>query len=103
MQVDSTGRLSARSRYRDLDPDPGDWHLPDNSTAGLLTALTGSPLALYTGKGTTATVVDSNGMLITPSNSYVYVSLASLGVQVLTLGTGGALSTGSARPRFCHP
>jgi DNA-binding beta-propeller fold protein YncE len=34
-------------------------------------------------------------MLITPNNSYVYVSLQSLGVQVLTLGTGGALSTGS--------
>ena len=35
-------------------------------------------------------------MLITPNNSYVYVSLGTLGVQVLTLGTGGALSTGSA-------
>ena len=35
-------------------------------------------------------------MLITPSNSYVYVSLRSLGVQVLTLGTGGALSAGTA-------
>ena len=35
-------------------------------------------------------------MLITPNNSYVYVSLQTLGVQVLTLGTGGALSTGSA-------
>ncbi len=35
-------------------------------------------------------------MLITPNNSYVYVSLGPLGVQVLTLGAGGALSTGSA-------
>ncbi len=35
-------------------------------------------------------------MLITPNNSYVYVSLGSLGVQVLTLGSGGALSTGTA-------
>ena len=35
------------------------------------------------------------GLLITPNNSYVYVSLGTLGVQILTLGTGGALSTGS--------
>jgi 6-phosphogluconolactonase len=34
-------------------------------------------------------------MLITPNNAYVYVSLASLGVQILTLGSGGALSAGS--------
>jgi len=66
------------------------------SSAGLLTALTGSPLALYTGNGSTATVVAPTGMLITPNNSYVYASLGSLGVQVLTLGTGGALSTGTA-------
>jgi 6-phosphogluconolactonase len=67
-----------------------------NSTTGLLTAVTGSPLALYTGNASTATVLTPTAMLITPDNSYVYVSLASLGVQVLTLGSGGALSTGSA-------
>jgi DNA-binding beta-propeller fold protein YncE len=64
-------------------------------SGGILTALTGSPLALYTGKGSTPTVVAPTGMLITPNNSYVYASLGTLGVQVLTLGTGGALSTGS--------
>ena len=67
-----------------------------NSSTGALTALTGSPLALYTGNSTTATVVAPTGMLITPSNANVYVSLGTLGVQVLTLGSGGALSTGSA-------
>jgi 6-phosphogluconolactonase len=67
-----------------------------DTTTGLLTALTGSPLALYTGNGTTATAVTPNNILITPNNSYVYVSLGTLGVQVLTLGTGGALSTGTA-------
>ena len=66
-----------------------------NTSTGLLTALTGSPLALYTGKATTATVVTPNNVLITPNNSYVYVSLGTLGVQVLTLGSGGALSTGT--------
>jgi 6-phosphogluconolactonase len=40
--------------------------------------------------------------LITPNNAYVYVSLGSLGVQVLTLGTGGALSTGTS-PTFLPP
>jgi 6-phosphogluconolactonase (cycloisomerase 2 family) len=66
-----------------------------NSSTGLLTALTGSPLALYTGKASTATIVTPTGMVITPNNSYVYVSLGTLGVQVLTLGSGGALSTGT--------
>ena len=36
------------------------------------------------------------GLFITPNNSLVYVSLGTLGVQVLTLGSGGALSAGSA-------
>jgi 6-phosphogluconolactonase len=42
------------------------------------------------------------GMLITPNNANVYVSLGALGVQVLTLGSGGALSTGSV-PTFLPP
>jgi 6-phosphogluconolactonase len=67
-----------------------------NTSTGLLTALSDSPLALYTGNGTTPTVVTPNNILITPNNSYVYVSLGTLGVQVLTLGTGGALSAGNA-------
>jgi 6-phosphogluconolactonase len=66
------------------------------SSAGLLTALGGSPLSLYTGNTSTATVVAPTGLFITPNNSYVYASLGTLGVQVLTLGTGGALSTGTA-------
>ncbi len=66
-----------------------------NASTGLLTALTGSPIALYTGAAATPTVVAPSTMLITPNNSYVYVSLGSLGVQVLTLGSSGALSTGN--------
>jgi 6-phosphogluconolactonase (cycloisomerase 2 family) len=73
-----------------------------NSSTGLLTALTGSPLALYTGNASTATVVTPTGLLITPNNSYVYVSLGSLGVQILTLGTNGALSAGTA-PTYVSP
>ena len=61
----------------------------------MLTAVTGSPLPLYTGNGSTPAVVTPTGLLITPNNSYVYVSLGALGVQILTLGTGGALSTGT--------
>jgi 6-phosphogluconolactonase len=67
-----------------------------NSSTGGLTELTGSPLTLYTGAGTTASVQSPTGLLITPSNSLVYVSLGPLGVQVLSLGSGGALSAGSA-------
>ena len=95
MQVDSTGGfllavgISTSTQTQSI----GIYQI---GSAGLLTALTGSPLALYTGKGSTATVVAPTAILITPNNSYVYASLGTLGVQVLTLGTGGALSTGSA-------
>jgi 6-phosphogluconolactonase len=96
MQVDSTGSylLAAGIGIASAAQAMGIYQI--NTSTGLLTALTGSPLPLYTGKATTATVVTPTGMLITPNNSYVYVSLQSLGVQVLTLGTGGALSTGTA-------
>jgi 6-phosphogluconolactonase len=95
MQVDSTGNYLLASGIGIALGAQAIGIYQINASTGLLTALTGSPLALYTGKGTTATVVTPTAMLITPNNSYVYVSLASLGVQVLTLGTGGALSTGT--------
>jgi 6-phosphogluconolactonase len=95
MQVDSTGGyLLAAGIGTSITAQAIAIYQIDSST-GLLTALTGSPLTLYTGKATTATVVTPTGMLITPSNAYVYVSLSTLGVQVLTLGSGGALSTGN--------
>jgi 6-phosphogluconolactonase len=96
MQVDSTGGyLLAVGISTSLQSQAiGIYQI--NSTTGLLTAVTGSPLALYTGNASTPTIATPTGMLITPNNSYVYVSLGALGVQVLTLGTGGALSTGSA-------
>ena len=96
MQVDSTGGfLLAAGVGTSIGAQAIAIYQIDPNT-GLLTALTGSPLPLYTGNATTATVVAPTNMLITPNNSYVYVSLGSLGVQVLTLGSGGALSTGNA-------
>src|ERR1700678_3302381 len=102
MQVDSTGNylLAAGVGISLAAQAIGIYQI--NTSTGLLTALTGSPLALYTGKASTATVVQPTAMLITPNNSYVYVSLQALGVQVLTLGTGGALSTGTT-PTFLPP
>jgi 6-phosphogluconolactonase len=96
MQVDSTGGylLAAGVSTSFTSQAIGIYQI--NSTTGLLTAVTGSPLALYTGKASTPTVLTPTAMLITSNNSYVYVSLASLGVQILTLGSGGALSAGSA-------
>jgi 6-phosphogluconolactonase len=95
MQVDSTGGylLVAGISTSFTSQAIGIYQI--NATTGLLTALTGSPLALYTGKASTPTVLTPTAVLITPNNSYVYVSLASLGVQILTLGSGGALSAGS--------
>jgi 6-phosphogluconolactonase len=102
MQVDSTGNylLAAGISTSIAAQAIGIYQI--NTSTGLLTALSGSPLALYTGNASTATVVTPTAMLITPNNSYVYVSLQSLGVQVLTLGTGGALSTGTT-PTFLPP
>ena len=96
MQVDSTGGyLLAAGISTSTQTQAIGIYTIDAST-GIVTAVTGSPLTLYTGNGTTPTVVTPTNMLITPNNSYVYVSLGTLGVQVLTLGTGGALSTGTA-------
>jgi 6-phosphogluconolactonase len=67
-----------------------------NTSSGAITPLSGSPLALYTGPAGSPTVLSPTGLLITPNNSLVYVSLGTLGVQLLTFGSGGALSTGSA-------
>ena len=94
MQVDSTGSylLAAGVSTSFTAQAIGIYQI--NSTTGLLTALTGSPVALYTGTASTPTVLTPTAMLITPNNSYVYVSLASLGVQILTLGSGGVLSAG---------
>lgn len=102
MQVDSTGGyLLAAGIGTSLGAQAIGIYSIDSST-GLLTAVSGSPLALYTGKATAATVVKPTGMLITPSNAYVYVSLGSLGVQLLTLGSGGALSAGTT-PTYLPP
>jgi 6-phosphogluconolactonase len=102
MQVDSTGNfLLAVGISTSLQAQAIGIYQIDVTT-GVLTALTGSPVGLYTGTAATATVVTPTAMLITPNNSFVYVSLGSLGVQVLTLGAGGALSPGTG-PTFLPP
>jgi len=102
MQVDSTGSylLVAGVSTSFTAQAIGIYQI--NSTTGLLTPLTGSPLPLYTGNSSTPTLLTPTAVLVTPNNSFVYVSLAQLGVQMLTLGSGGALSTGSA-PRILPP
>jgi|SRR5580704_9483488 len=95
MQVDSTGVYLLAAGVATSLTVQGIGIYQIDSTSGLLTAVGGSPLSLYTGTASTPTVLTPTAMLITPNNAYVYVSLASLGVQVLTLGSGGALSTGN--------
>jgi 6-phosphogluconolactonase len=96
LQIDSTGNylLAAGVSTTFTAQAVGIYQI--NATTGLVTAVSGSPLALYTGNASTPTVLTPTAMLITPNNSLVYVSLASLGVQILTLGSGGALSTGAS-------
>src|SRR6201996_5207118 len=96
MQVDSTGGYLLAAGFGTSIGAQAIGIYQINASTGLLTAVTGSPLPLYTGNGSTPAVVTPTGLLITPNNAYVYVSLGSLGVQILTLGTGGALSTGNA-------
>jgi 6-phosphogluconolactonase len=96
MQVDSTGNYLLAVGISTSMQAQAIAIYQINAASGLLTVVTGSPLALYTGKASTATIVTPTGLLITPNNSYVYASLGTLGVQVLTLGSGGALNAGTA-------
>jgi 6-phosphogluconolactonase len=104
MQVDSTGSylLAAGIAVSNQEQAIGVYTI--DTTTGLLTAVNGSPVTLYTGSASTPTVVSPTAMLITPNNSFVYVSLAQLGVQVLTFDSsaGGALSPGST-PTYLPP
>src|SRR6202012_5909084 len=95
MQVDSTGNylLAAGIGISNQAQAIGIYQI--DTTSGLLTAVNGSPVPLYTGNASTPTVVAPTGLLITPNNAYVYPSLGPLGVQVLTLGSGGALAAGA--------
>lgn len=96
MQVDSTGNYLLAAGIGSATTAQAIGIYQINTTSGALTVLKGSPLALYTGSTSSPTLIKPTAMLITPDNTNVYVSLATLGVQVLTLGTGGALSTGSS-------
>jgi 6-phosphogluconolactonase len=96
MQVDSTGNYLLASGFGTGIGAQAIGIYTINTSTGLLTAVGGSPIPLYTGNGSTPAVVTPTGLLITPNNSYVYVSLGTLGVQILTLGTGGALAAGSS-------
>jgi 6-phosphogluconolactonase len=103
MQVDSTGNYLLASGFGTSIGAQAIGIYTINTSTGLLTAVGGSPIALYTGNGSTPAVVTPTGLLITPNNSYVYVSLGTLGVQILTLGSGGALSTGGNPPPLLLP
>ena len=96
MQVDSTGTylLAAGIGVAAQAQAIGIYQI--NSSTGVLTASGGSPLTLYLGTTKPPPLTTPTGLLITPDNTTVYVSLGNLGVQVLTLGSGGALSTGNS-------
>jgi 6-phosphogluconolactonase len=102
MQVDSTGNYLLAVGISTAQQVQAIGIYTIDTSTGLLTAVAGSPLALYTGNTSTPTVVAPTGLLITPNNGYVYASLGTLGVQVLTLGSGGALAAG-ATPTLLAP
>jgi 6-phosphogluconolactonase (cycloisomerase 2 family) len=102
LQVDSTGTYLLAAGLASATQSQAIGIYQINGSDGTLSALTGSPLTLYTGSGSSPALSLPTAMLITPNNSYVYVSLGNLGVQVLTLGSGGALSTGSS-PTILRP
>jgi 6-phosphogluconolactonase len=102
MQVDSTGNYLLAVGISTTQQVQAIAIYTIDTTTGLLTAITGSPLALYSGSPSSPTILPPTGLLITPNNSYVYASLGTLGVQVLTLGSGGALAAG-ATPTLLAP
>jgi 6-phosphogluconolactonase len=102
MQVDSTGNYLLAVGISTAQQVQAIAIYTIDTTTGLLTPVAGSPLALYAGTTSTPTIVAPTGLLITPNNSYVYASLGTLGVQVLTLGSGGALAAG-ANPTLLAP
>jgi 6-phosphogluconolactonase len=102
MQVDSTGNYLLAVGISTAQQVQAIGIYTIDTSTGLLTPIAGSPLALYTGTASTPTIVAPTGLLITPNNSYVYASLGTLGVQVLTLGSGGALAAG-ANPTLLAP
>jgi 6-phosphogluconolactonase (cycloisomerase 2 family) len=102
MQVDATGNYLLAVGISTAQQVQAIAIYTIDTSTGLLTPVTGSPLALYTGNASTPTVVAPTGLLITPNNAYVYASLGALGVQVLTLGSGGALAAG-ATPTLLFP
>jgi 6-phosphogluconolactonase len=102
MQVDSTGNYLLAVGISTAQQVQAIGIYTIDTTTGLLTAIAGSPLALYSGSASNPVIVAPTGLLITPNNSYVYASLGTLGVQVLTLGSGGALVAG-ATPTLLAP
>jgi 6-phosphogluconolactonase (cycloisomerase 2 family) len=102
MQVDATGNYLLAAGISTAQQVQAIGIYTIDTSTGLLTPVTGSPLALYSGNASSPTIVAPTGLLITPNNAYVYVSLNSLGVQVLTLGSGGALAAG-ATPTLLLP
>ena len=97
MQVDTTG-LYLLAASADLTTTPatpliGIYQI--NATTGALTPVTGSPLRVAPGNGSTATNPANapTSLYITPNNKYVYLTLGSGGTEILTFSaTGGVLT-----------
>lgn len=66
-----------------------------DTSAGTLTALSGSPLGVNNGNGSTSSAPTQ--LYMTPNNSYLYLTLGSAGTEVLnfTESTGNLSDTGS--------
>ncbi len=95
MQVDSTGAylLVAAEDLSTTLPEIGIYSI--TATTGALTPLTGSPLAVKAGNGSTSTspVNAPYQLYITPNNSYVYLTLGGGGTEILTFSAAsGALT-----------
>jgi 6-phosphogluconolactonase len=102
MQVDATGNYLLAVGISTAQQVQAIAIYTIDTSTGLLTEVPGSPLALYSVNASSPTIVAPTGLFITPNNAYVYASLGSLGVQVLTLGSGGALAAG-ATPTLLLP
>jgi 6-phosphogluconolactonase len=91
MQVDTSGNylMVAGTNLSTAAPEIGIYQI--DTTTGLLTELTGSPLAVADGSGATGS--GPGQLYITPNNQFVYLTLGTGGTEVLTFTeSSGALT-----------
>jgi 6-phosphogluconolactonase len=101
MRVDSTGGYLLASGFGTSIGAQAIGIYQINTSTGLLTAITGSPLPLYTGNASTPAVVTPTGVILDTTGSYVYVAnKGSNNISAFTLTAASGKLTAVAGSPF---